>query len=100
MGSIIRNLIYSKRKNYLKRLTRNKCIVILSTHILDIAQEICEEIGIINRGKLVLVGRTEEILKEFSSPKLEEVFLELTGGEKYKEVVSYLKKEENLLDLF
>ncbi len=87
-------------KSILKGLTRNNCIVILSTHILDIAQEICEEIGIINKGKLILVGRTEEILKEFSSPKLEEVFLELTGGEKYKEVVSYLKKEENLLDLF
>ncbi|HQO99785.1 MAG TPA: ABC transporter ATP-binding protein [Caldisericia bacterium] len=87
-------------KSILKGLIRNNCIVILSTHILDIAQEICEEIGIINRGKLILLGRTEEILREFSSHKLEEVFLELTGGEKYREIVSYLKKEENLLDLF
>lgn len=87
-------------KSILKGLIRSNSIVILSTHILDIAQEICSKIGIINKGKFILEGSTEEILKEFSSPKLEEIFLELTGDEKCKEIISYLKKEENLLNLF
>lgn len=87
-------------KSILKSLLRNNSIVILSTHILDIAQEICSRIGIINNGRLILEGSTEEILKEFSSPKLEEIFLELTGDERCKEIVSYLKKEENLSNLF
>ena len=53
--------------------------VFFSTHVLDVAEKLCDRVGIINKGKLVFVGTFEEMkskLKENAS--LEELFLEIT----------------------
>ena len=68
-----------KLKNILRELTRQGTTVFLSTHSLDIVQELATRIGIIHRGKLIGCGSLESLRKQAShSGTLEEVFLKLT----------------------
>ncbi len=68
-----------KLKNTLRELTANGTTVFLSTHSLDIVQELATRIGIIHRGKLIGCGSLESLRKQAShSGTLEEVFLKLT----------------------
>ena len=56
-------------KQIMKKLTaQNKC-VFFSTHILDVAEKLCDRIGIINKGKLIFVGTIEEMKKELKENK-------------------------------
>ena len=53
--------------------------VFFSTHVLEVAEKLCDRIGIINEGKLIFVGTYEQMQKKFSgTSSLEEMFLELT----------------------
>ena len=52
--------------------------VFFSTHILDVAERLCDKIGIFDKGKLVFVGTYEEMKKELKENKsLEELFMEI-----------------------
>jgi len=53
---------------------REGCAVFFSTHVLDVAEKLCNKVGIIQRGKLVASGATECVIGDQS---LETVFLEL-----------------------
>lgn len=56
--------------------------VFFSTHILDVAEKICDRIAIINRGKLVFCGSLEEMRHHFQqNSSLESLFLEITAHE-------------------
>ena len=50
--------------------------VFFSTHVLDVAERLCDEIGIIKHGKLIANGTLEE-LRGGADSTLEELFLEL-----------------------
>ena len=53
-------------------------MVFFSTHILDVAERLCDKIGIIDKGKLVFIGTYEEMKKELKENKsLEELFMEI-----------------------
>lgn len=67
-------------KQILRQRAREGKIVFFSTHVMEIAQELCDRIAIINKGKIISVGTFDEI-KEASHKEgnLEEVFLELTN---------------------
>lgn len=57
-------------------------VVFFSTHVLDVAEKICDRIGIINKGRLLYVGKVENMRDEFGQHgTLEEMFLELTENE-------------------
>ena len=53
--------------------------VIFSTHVLEVAEKLCDKVAIINQGALVFNGSLEE-LKQSNEGSLEEIFLRLTGG--------------------
>jgi len=53
--------------------------VFFSTHVLEVAEKLCDRIGIINHGKLIAVGTMEELRAGDKSESLEALFLELTG---------------------
>ena len=60
--------------------------VFFSTHILDVAERLCDRIGIINKGKLLFVGTYEEIKRQFQEDKtLEELYMEITKRDEEKE---------------
>ena len=57
-------------------------IVLFSTHVLEVAEKICDRVGIINKGELIFKGTMEEMRDEFkSNESLEEMFLEMTENE-------------------
>ena len=59
--------------------TRKGNTVFFSTHILEVAEKLCDRVGIINKGKLVFVGTFEEMKEKFKEQtSLEELFLEIT----------------------
>ena len=70
----------------LKEIMREKCnegkIVFFSTHVLEVAEKLCDRIAIINKGKIIALGTMDE-LRQHSKEKesLENIFLELTENE-------------------
>jgi ABC-2 type transport system ATP-binding protein len=66
-------------KDLLQRETRGGATVFLSTHSLDIAQELATRIGIVENGRLISCGTLEELRTQAAlDGSLEEVFLKLT----------------------
>ncbi len=52
--------------------------VFFSTHILEVAEKLCDKVGIINKGKLIYVGTIENLKEELkANESLEELFMEL-----------------------
>jgi ABC-2 type transport system ATP-binding protein len=76
-------------KNVLKARSRAGVTIFLSTHLLHVAEELADRIGILNRGRLIAVGTMGE-LREASggSGALEDTFLTLTREEEEQEQVS------------
>ncbi len=61
-------------KLIMKEMAKNGATIFYSTHVLDVAEKICDQVAIIKQGKLVVFGKMEEV-KGMQS--LENVFLEL-----------------------
>ena len=56
------------------RLCEKGCAVFFSTHVLDVAEKLCNRVAIIKDGRLVASGSMEEVRGNVS---LEDVFMEL-----------------------
>lgn len=70
----------------LKEIMRSMCdngkIVFFSTHVLEVAEKLCDRIAIINKGKIIKVGTMEELRQDAKEREsLENIFLELTENE-------------------
>jgi len=80
-------------KDILRQLADRGAAVMLSTHILEIAERMCDRIGIINKGQLIAVGTMEELrtLDKTGQTSLEDIFLGLTGGAEETEIAEILK---------
>jgi len=81
-------------KDLLNKLKEEGVAVILSTHILEIADALCDEIAIMYEGRKLAEGRPKELREMAGMPgsTLEEVFLKLTGTEDLKEVIEALAR--------
>jgi len=79
-------------KDLLQELAAHGRTIVLSTHILEIAQALCDRVAIMNRGRVVAVGTLEELRSGAGSSEasLEELFLQLTGGAESKDVIDQL----------
>lgn len=71
-------------KEELQRQSRAGATVLMSTHLLHIAEEVADRIGIIHRGKLLFVGTLDELRAAQAKQglNLEEIFLEMVGDHK------------------
>ncbi len=79
-------------KDILRQMAERGAAVFLSTHILEIAERMCDRIGIINKGKLIAVGTMDELRAlGQGETSLEDIFLSLTGGTEYAEIAEVLK---------
>lgn len=67
-------LMQSKVKKFLKEYTEKGGTIFLSTHILEIAEKLCSQIAVINKGAIVKMGGLEEVL---GGRELEDVFIDL-----------------------
>lgn len=86
-----------KAARLLKKVFRNLCTegttIFMSTHSLEVAEEVCDRIGIINNGKIIAVGTLQELQAKTgaTAAKLESLFFHLTGDEEISEVIQALK---------
>jgi len=81
-------------KEVLRELCRHGVTVLLSTHILEIAEQMCDRVGILDRGRLIAVGTMDELRAQAHSTSgatLEDLFLQLTGGQEVAEVAAMLE---------
>ena len=66
-------------KELMKEHSKKGNSVFFSTHVLEVAEKLCDRIGIINKGKLIFIGTYEEIKEKFKdNSSLEDIFLEIT----------------------
>jgi ABC-2 type transport system ATP-binding protein len=66
--------------------------VLMSTHTLEVAEAMCDQIGILQHGKIVAHGTMAEIRRQHAAgdASLEELFLKLTGGHAVRDLVEVL----------
>ncbi|HDR7587707.1 ABC transporter ATP-binding protein [Bacillus mycoides] len=65
-------------KGIMKELCEKGSAIFFSTHVLDVAEKLCNKIAMINRGKLALSGEVNSLIKEGS---LEELFMKELANE-------------------
>ena len=53
--------------------------IVLTTHYMEEAQELCDRVGVIDHGRLIELGPPDDLMKKYDSKTLEDVFLKLTG---------------------
>lgn len=66
-------------KEVMKDMCKQGKTIFFSTHILEVAEKLCDRVAIIKQGKIVKIGNMKEIKGDES---LEQVFLELDEGKK------------------
>ncbi len=81
-------------KDFLQELKIQGVTTIMSTHVLEIAQAVCDRIGIMYQGKLLALGNMKELreLSKLPDSGLEEIFLKLTGTGDTRAIVEELLK--------
>ncbi len=65
-------------KEIMKKLVNDGCAIFFSTHVLEVAEKLCNKVAIIKEGKIIACGTMEEVKKDKS---LEKVFLESVDNE-------------------
>lgn len=63
-------------KNFMKDLCNEGSAIFFSTHVLDVAEKLCNKVAIIKGGKLIISGNTSDVVKDSS---LEDVFMEVAN---------------------
>jgi ABC-2 type transport system ATP-binding protein len=75
-------------KDVFRRMAANGVALLMSTHTLEVAQEVCHRVSIINKGRIVATGTVDEVraLAGGEDDHLTSVFLKLTGGSALQEI--------------
>ncbi len=67
-------------KALIQTLAREGKTIVYSSHILDVVERVCHRVVIIDKGKLLLDGKPDELVAAHNSGTLERLFTQLTGG--------------------
>jgi len=75
-------------KDVFRRMSRRGVAILMSTHTLEVAQEMCDRISIILRGQIIARGTVDELraMAGGGDDHLTAVFLKLTGGAALQEI--------------
>jgi ABC-2 type transport system ATP-binding protein len=81
-------------KRIFRELAQAGRTIFMSTHTLEIAEEVCDRIAIIHHGRIIALGTMDEIrhANQAEAGRLEAIFLELTGGDDVAELVDVLRQ--------
>jgi ABC-2 type transport system ATP-binding protein len=81
-------------KEILHGLRDRGVTILMTTHVLEIAEHMCDRIGIINEGKLIAEGTMDELrLQAKGQQSLEDIFLDLTGGPDMQKIAAFLGED-------
>ena len=72
--------------DFFKELKAQNKTIILTTHYMEEAEELCDRVGIIDHGRLIALGTPKELIAQNKVKNLEEVFIELTGRKMREEL--------------
>jgi ABC-2 type transport system ATP-binding protein len=72
--------------DFIKKLKKEGKTIILTTHYMEEAEELCDRVGIIDHGKLIALGSPDALISKHKVKNLEEVFIEMTGRKIREEV--------------
>ena len=78
-------------KDLLQQLRDRGTAVFFSTHILEIAERMCDRVMIINNGEIIASGTMDELRGRGGTGSLEDIFLQLTGGAEYATIAEVLR---------
>jgi len=67
-------------KALIQTLAREGKTIVYSSHILDVVERVCDRVIIIDKGRLLVDGKPEELVASHNSGTLERLFSQLTGG--------------------
>ncbi len=75
-------------KRVFRRMAERGVAILMSTHTLEVAQEMCDRISIIVQGKIIACGTVDDLRQMADSPgeQLTSIFLKLTGGSALQEI--------------
>jgi ABC-2 type transport system ATP-binding protein len=75
-------------KDVFRRMTQHGVAILMSTHTLEVAEEMCDLISIILKGRIIAHGTVAELRQLAGAPneELTPVFLKLTGGSGLQEI--------------
>ena len=75
-------------KDVFRRMSAHGVAILMSTHTLEVAQEMCHRISIINKGRIIAHGTVDEVrsMAGAEHEQLTSVFLKLTGGSSLQEI--------------
>ncbi|MBN1997880.1 ABC transporter ATP-binding protein [candidate division KSB1 bacterium] len=76
-------------RDILVGLVKKGAAVFMSTHILEVAERMCDRVGIIHKGELIALGKPAE-LRQDQDQTLEDVFLALTESDSNDHVSNFL----------
>jgi ABC-2 type transport system ATP-binding protein len=82
-------------KDLLVGLVRRGHTIFLSTHVLEIAEQLCHRVGIIDHGEVIATGTLDELRQraQGDTDSLEDIFLQLTGGTEERMLAAYLRDD-------
>jgi ABC-2 type transport system ATP-binding protein len=76
-------------KDVFRRMSERGVAILMSTHTLEVAQEMCHRVSIIQKGQIIAQGTVDEVKQIAGSTNdehLTSVFLKLTGGSGLQEI--------------
>jgi ABC-2 type transport system ATP-binding protein len=77
----------------LQRLTRKGVTLFFTTHVLDVVERLCDEVAVIDRGRIVAQGTLSEIRAQREvgqDASLEDVFLKLVAADVQRQDLSWI----------
>lgn len=67
-------------KTLIQTLAREGRTIVYSSHVLDVVERVCDRVIIIDKGRVLVDGTPDELVKQHDAPSLERLFTRLTGG--------------------
>jgi ABC-2 type transport system ATP-binding protein len=77
-------------KDILREVADRGTSVFMSTHILEIAERMCDRVAIISDGQVIATGTMDQLRAGRTGESLEDIFLDLTGGSEEAEIAAAL----------
>ncbi len=68
-------------KALIQTLAREGKAIVYSSHVLDVVERVCDRVVIIDKGRILVDGTPDALVREHGAPSLERLFTHLTGGD-------------------
>jgi ABC-2 type transport system ATP-binding protein len=72
--------------------------IFICTHLLDAAEELCDLIGIIDKGELKVEGSPKEIIDSVNAKDLEDAYLKIMGVSKIEDLLAWREEIPNNME--